>query len=86
VTPEAAGDLPLVALVGKGVCFDSGGLDIKTAAGMKLMKKVWGVGESVRFRRRWGAWDRVCEVEEKVWGVGQGVRFRRRCGGMGQGV
>lgn len=41
----AAGDsssLPLIALVGKGVCFDSGGLDIKTAAGMKLMKKVGG--------------------------------------------
>lgn len=26
-----------VAFVGKGVCFDSGGLDIKTAAGMKDM-------------------------------------------------
>jgi leucyl aminopeptidase len=36
----AAGGLPLVALVGKGVCFDTGGLDLKTAAGMKLMKKV----------------------------------------------
>ncbi len=33
---------PVVALVGKGVCFDSGGLDIKTAAGMKLMKKDMG--------------------------------------------
>ncbi len=31
-----------VAMVGKGVCFDSGGLDIKTAAGMKLMKKDMG--------------------------------------------
>jgi len=30
---------PKVTLVGKGVCFDSGGLDIKTAAGMKMMKK-----------------------------------------------
>lgn len=26
-----------VAFVGKGVCFDSGGLDIKTAAGMLTM-------------------------------------------------
>lgn len=26
-----------VAFVGKGVCFDAGGLDIKTAAGMKDM-------------------------------------------------
>ncbi len=33
---------PTVALVGKGVCFDSGGLDIKAAAGMKLMKKDMG--------------------------------------------
>lgn len=33
---------PLLALVGKGVCFDSGGLDLKTAAGMALMKKDMG--------------------------------------------
>ncbi|MEJ2131214.1 MAG: leucyl aminopeptidase family protein [Gammaproteobacteria bacterium] len=33
---------PKVTLVGKGVCFDSGGLDIKTAAGMRLMKKDMG--------------------------------------------
>jgi leucyl aminopeptidase len=33
---------PTVALIGKGVCFDSGGLDIKGAAGMKLMKKDMG--------------------------------------------
>ncbi|HWQ86331.1 leucyl aminopeptidase family protein [Brevundimonas sp.] len=35
-------DLPLVALVGKGVVFDSGGLDIKGAAGMRNMKKDMG--------------------------------------------
>ncbi|MFN4113877.1 MAG: leucyl aminopeptidase family protein [Sphingomonadaceae bacterium] len=33
---------PLVAIVGKGVCFDSGGLDIKPASGMLLMKKDMG--------------------------------------------
>jgi leucyl aminopeptidase len=33
---------PKVALVGKGVCFDSGGLDIKPSAGMLLMKKDMG--------------------------------------------
>ena len=33
---------PRVAIVGKGVCFDSGGLDIKTAEGMRLMKKDLG--------------------------------------------
>ena len=31
-----------VTLAGKGVCFDSGGLDLKHAAGMKLMKKDMG--------------------------------------------
>ena len=35
---------PKVTLVGKGVCFDSGGLDIKSADGMKLMKKDMGGG------------------------------------------
>ncbi len=35
-------DAPKVTLVGKGVCFDSGGLDIKSATGMRLMKKDMG--------------------------------------------
>ncbi|MDO9222869.1 MAG: leucyl aminopeptidase family protein [Caulobacter sp.] len=33
---------PLVALVGKGVVFDTGGLDIKPSGGMRLMKKDMG--------------------------------------------
>jgi leucyl aminopeptidase len=33
---------PRLAIVGKGVCFDSGGLDIKPASGMLLMKKDMG--------------------------------------------
>ncbi len=33
---------PHVTLVGKGVCFDSGGLNIKPASGMRLMKKDMG--------------------------------------------
>jgi len=33
---------PRVALVGKGVTFDTGGLDIKPSAGMRLMKKDMG--------------------------------------------
>lgn len=36
-----AGD-PVLAIVGKGVSFDSGGLDIKPASGMLLMKKDMG--------------------------------------------
>jgi leucyl aminopeptidase len=35
-------DAPLLALVGKGVCFDTGGLDLKSTAGMALMKKDMG--------------------------------------------
>jgi len=34
--------MPHVALVGKGVCFDTGGLDIKPADGMRNMKKDMG--------------------------------------------
>jgi leucyl aminopeptidase len=33
---------PTVTLVGKGICFDTGGLDIKPASGMLLMKKDMG--------------------------------------------
>lgn len=35
-------DAPKITLVGKGVTFDSGGLDIKSTDGMKLMKKDMG--------------------------------------------
>jgi leucyl aminopeptidase len=40
--PGAGPSSPLVALVGKGVAFDTGGLDIKPSAGMRLMKKDMG--------------------------------------------
>jgi leucyl aminopeptidase len=33
---------PKITFVGKGVCFDSGGLDLKSAKGMRLMKKDMG--------------------------------------------
>jgi leucyl aminopeptidase len=33
---------PRIAIVGKGVTFDTGGLDIKNAAGMRIMKKDMG--------------------------------------------
>ncbi|MGM9516665.1 leucyl aminopeptidase family protein [Roseateles sp. DB2] len=33
---------PLISLVGKGVCFDTGGLDLKTPEGMRQMKKDMG--------------------------------------------
>jgi leucyl aminopeptidase len=41
-TPCAGESLPRLTLVGKGVCFDSGGLDIKPGSGMALMKKDMG--------------------------------------------
>src|SRR3546814_6679721 len=33
---------PRIAIIGKGVCFDSGGLDIKPSSAMLLMKKDMG--------------------------------------------
>lgn len=38
---------PKITLVGKGVCFDSGGLDIKPSSGMRLMKKDMGGAATV---------------------------------------
>ena len=42
-----AEDNPKVTLVGKGVCFDSGGLDLKPASGMEWMKKDMGGSAAV---------------------------------------
>ena len=44
---------PRVALVGKGVCFDSGGLDIKPSMGMRLMKKDMGGAAQVIGLAQW---------------------------------
>ena len=41
------GEGPRLTLVGKGICFDTGGLDLKPAAGMALMKKDMGGAASV---------------------------------------
>jgi leucyl aminopeptidase len=40
--PPGGRPCPRVTLVGKGVCFDTGGLDIKPSSGMALMKKDMG--------------------------------------------
>lgn len=40
--PDGAHDLPKITLIGKGIVFDTGGLDLKPAAGMVLMKKDMG--------------------------------------------
>lgn len=44
---KAGKKAPLVSLVGKGVCFDSGGYDIKPSGGMLRMKKDMGGAASV---------------------------------------
>ena len=42
LTWTGAADGPRVVIVGKGVAFDTGGLDIKPSSGMRLMKKDMG--------------------------------------------
>jgi leucyl aminopeptidase len=44
---EGKADGPLVALCGKGVCFDTGGLDLKPSAAMLRMKKDMGGAAAV---------------------------------------
>ena len=44
---RAAAGAPLVALCGKGVCFDTGGYDLKPSAGMLRMKKDMGGAATV---------------------------------------
>jgi leucyl aminopeptidase len=57
-------DAPILALVGKGVCFDSGGLDIKPASGMRLMKKDMGGAAT------------VLGLAHMIMALGLGVRLR----------
>jgi len=52
---SGAGKKPVLALVGKGITFDSGGLDIKPAAGMRLMKKDMGGSAAVVGALVWAA-------------------------------
>ncbi|MFV0321444.1 MAG: leucyl aminopeptidase family protein [Alphaproteobacteria bacterium] len=40
-------DAPKITLVGKGVCFDTGGVDVKPASSMRLMKKDMGGAANV---------------------------------------
>ena len=44
---------PLITLIGKGVCFDSGGLDIKPSSGMRYMKKDMGGAAHVIGLAQW---------------------------------
>mgnify|MGYP003700815515 CR=1 FL=1 len=55
---------PKVTLIGKGVCFDTGGLDLKPAAGMLNMKKDMGGAAN------------VLAVAAMIMGAGLDVRLR----------
>jgi leucyl aminopeptidase len=46
-SPKGKTPAKSITLVGKGVCFDTGGLDIKTSTGMALMKKDMGGAANV---------------------------------------
>jgi leucyl aminopeptidase len=53
--PNKKTSLKPVAFVGKGITFDSGGLDIKGSAGMRLMKKDMGGAASILGLASWVA-------------------------------
>ncbi len=57
-------DAPKLTLVGKGVCFDTGGYDLKPAAGMLAMKKDMGGGAA------------VLAIADMVMGAGLDVRLK----------
>jgi len=59
-----AADAPMLTLVGKGVCFDSGGLNLKPAGGMRLMKKDMGGAAN------------VLGLAHMIMGLGLDVRLR----------
>ncbi len=50
---RGAGKQTPIAFVGKGITFDAGGLDVKPAAGMRLMKKDMGGSASVAGIAHW---------------------------------
>ncbi|WP_246845076.1 leucyl aminopeptidase family protein [Bdellovibrio sp. NC01] len=53
--PAKKSKMKPVAFVGKGITFDTGGLDIKPSAGMRLMKKDMGGAASVLAMAAWAA-------------------------------
>lgn len=58
-------DAPKVTIVGKGVCFDTGGLDIKTASSMLIMKKDMG-GAACALALAHMAMDRKLDIRLRV--------------------
>ncbi len=62
---------PRVTLVGKGVCFDSGGLDVKPSSSMRLMKKRYG---RCRTSDRFGTMDYATSLAATITGFYSGCR------------
>ncbi len=62
--PKKASAKKPIAFVGKGITFDTGGLDIKNSAGMRLMKKDMGGSAAVLALAYWAAhsgYGRACD-------------------------
>lgn len=62
--PKKAGSKKPIAFVGKGITFDTGGLDIKPSSGMRLMKKDMGGAAAVLALAYWVSqsnYDRPCD-------------------------
>ena len=62
--PKKASVKKPIAFVGKGITFDTGGLDIKNSSGMRLMKKDMGGAASVLALAYWVAntgYNRACD-------------------------
>ena len=62
----AHADAPLVSLCGKGVCFDTGGYDIKPSSGMLRMKKDMGGAATVLGPRPNDHGGRICQCGSAV--------------------
>ena len=68
---------PRLTLVGKGVCFDTGGLDIKPAAGMRADEEGHGRRRHARWRWRDWSWRAAAGAAARA-DPGGGERDRRQ--------
>ena len=79
----AGEDAKRIALCGKGVCFDTGGYDLKPAAGMLRMKKDMG-GAALMLAMASGSWSSTCpsgspcgSAASRTWCRGRHAAARR---------
>jgi leucyl aminopeptidase len=76
---------PRLAIVGKGVCFDSGGLDLKPSSAMLLMKKDMGGAAQRLPARRCPAFAQRAFGRDRQYRRGRASRAGRRTGPRGRG-